>query len=358
MIEPRPELAALPQYLPGRPEGLAQAASFVNLAANENAWGPSPRALEGMSALAVHRYPDMAGLELQASLCDQWQLRAEEVLFGTGSGHLIKCLAEAYVRPHDAVVVVDPTFSLYRSDALLMGGRVEALPGNGHSVDFSALPEFVRRVEPRLVFACSPNNPTGDALDETTFGALVDALPRHALLVVDEAYVHFADNPADALGHVRRGGPVAVLRTFSKAYGLAGFRLGVLLAPAEVVEVVRRVREPFPASSAAMAAAAGALADTDHLDRVRTAVRRGRQRLADGLSTRGFAVHPAQGNFLWAGVPGSTGTELVHALRAEGVLIRDGAGFGVPTHVRITVGTDAELDALFSALDRIRRGAR
>ncbi len=352
MPEPRPELAALGAYRPGRPEGTA-GATLVNLAANENPWGPSPGVARRLLSLALHRYPDMAGEQLLAQLADDWQLGPDELLLGTGSGHLIKCLAEAYVRPGDPVVVCDPTFSLYRADAQLMGGRVAALPGSGHSVDFSGLASFVRRTAPRLVFACSPNNPTGDALDAAQVDALCDALPAGSLAVIDEAYVHFAESPADTLGYVRRGAPIAVLRTFSKAYGLAGMRLGVLAAPPGVIADVRRVREPFPASVPALAAAEAAAADKDHLARVIADTRAGRGDLMRELGARGFDVHPGHGNFVWARVPGASAEGLVLALRREGVLVRDGAGFGVPSHVRVSVGTPAEIAALVQALDRI-----
>ncbi|MDA8346822.1 MAG: histidinol-phosphate transaminase [Thermaerobacter sp.] len=353
MLEPRPEIQQLPRYRPGRPEGTGSDPA-VNLAANENAWGPSPMVAGCLAELGLHRYPDMAGHQLQGKLSAEWGLASDQLMLGTGSGHLIKCLVEAYVRPGDRVVVTEPTFSLYGVDAQMMGGRVVPLPGDGHAVLFASLPDFVREVRPRLVFACSPNNPTGDAIDEGQLTELIRALPADGLAVVDEAYVHFADKPADALARVRSGEPIAVLRTFSKAYGLAGLRLGVLAAPPEVIAALLRVREPFPASLPALAAAEAALSDRTHLAQVLAATRGGRDRLERELAARGLRVHPGQGNFVWAQVERGSGAELVAALHREGILIRDGAGFGVPSHVRVTVGTPAEIDRLLAALDRIR----
>ena len=214
MIKPRPELAALPPYRPGRPPGL-EGGDFVNLAANENAFGPSPAAVRALAGLALHRYPDMDGPLLLSQLARTWQVPADGIVLGTGSGHLIKCLAEAFIRPGDLVLTARPTFSLYATAAALLGGRVEQLPGDGHQVDFQAFAALAARLRPRLVFACSPNNPTGDALDGETLAELLTALPADGLLVLDEAYVHFAEEPPDAAALVRAGAPIAVLRTFS-----------------------------------------------------------------------------------------------------------------------------------------------
>ncbi len=352
MITPRPELSALPPYRPGRPAGL-EAEALVNLAANENAWGPSPAARASLAAVALHRYPDMDGPHLLRSLEAAWGLRAGELVLGTGSGHLIKCLAEAFVRPGDLAVTVHPTFSLYANSVALMGGQVSSLPGDGHTVRFEELPELVGRLAPRLVFACSPNNPTGDTLDEATLDALLAVLPEDGLLVLDEAYVHFARRPPDAIERVRQGQRIAVLRTFSKAYGLAALRLGALLAPAAVVEAVRQVREPFPASSVAIVAAEAAVRDTSYLERVREDVASGREELGAALVARGFRVHRGEGNFVWAEVPQGSAAELTAALRRQGVLIRDGSSFGAPSHVRVSVGTTPEREALCLALDRL-----
>lgn len=355
MIEPRPEVLVLPPYRPGRPEGLPPSSPMVNLAANENAWGPSSAAAERMADVVLQRYPDMAGQALLQRLSRSWGLCAQQVVLGTGSGHLIKLLAEAYLRPGDRVVTTFPTFSLYASDSRLMGAEVRALPGDGHGVDFSRLPQFVREAQPRLVFACSPNNPTGDRMDAQTLAALLDAIAPDGLLVLDEAYVHFASDAPDALAHVRAGSPIAVLRTFSKVYGLAALRLGALAAPAEVASAVSRVREPFPASATALAAAEAAVDDAAHVADVVARTRRGRDTLTDGLGARGFPVRPSHGNFVWAQVPGHLPADgLVSLLRQEGVLVRSGSAFGATSHIRVSVGTPAEVDRFFDALDRTR----
>jgi histidinol-phosphate aminotransferase len=354
MITPRPEVAALHAYRPGRPVSLDPTLPLVNLAANENNFGPSPAVARALSAFTGwHRYPTMGGADLASEIARDVGLRADQVLFGTGSGNLLKCIAEAFVRPHDRVVVIHPTFSLYAQYARMMGADVIAVPGDGRQVDWNRWVDVVRDVKPRVAFLCSPNNPTGDLADAGVVRETLAALPDDALLVADEAYVHFAQAAPDLLAYVRQGAPVAVVRTFSKAYGLAALRLGWMAAPEPVVSAVGRVREPFPVSSVTLEAARAAWNDKDHLAWVIRAVQDGRARLAAALSGRGWWVNPqAQGNFVWAKPPEDLdATRLVLQLREAGILIRDGSGFGAPGFVRISVGRPDEITRLLQALD-------
>ncbi len=354
MIEPRECVRDLPAYRPGRPSGLADEA-LLNLAANENAWGPSPAvqaAWREMGDLA--RYPDMAGDYLKTRLQAVWRVRADQILLGTGSGHLIKCLAETYLRPGDTMVDVFPTFSLYAQGARLMGAGRAPLPGDGHAVDFAALPDWIRAHRPRLVFLGSPNNPTGDLVGEDVMRAILEAAGGDALVVVDEAYVDFAEAAPDLMRWVADRSNLALLRTFSKAYGLAGLRVGALVAHPTVVEAVGRVREPFPVSGPALVMGAAALEDDAYQRRVTTAVQAGRRRLTTALGQRGWRVNASQANFVWAVPPAPRDAAAVSAaLRARGILIRHGESFGAADHLRITIGTPSEEDRLLGALDEL-----
>jgi histidinol-phosphate aminotransferase len=354
MIEPREAVTHLHPYRPGRPADLS-APPDVNLAANENAWGPSPRVLAAVGRAGTWaRYPDMAGAALLRRLALRWEVPEDHMLLGTGSGHLIKCLTETYVRPGDTVAVVFPTFSLYAQGAGLMGGTVAVWSGDGHRVDFSGLPQWLHTIKPRVTFLCSPNNPTGDAAAPETVAEMAAIMSSDGLLVVDEAYIHFAESGWSALELVRDGRAVAVLRTFSKAYGLAAARLGVLIAPPAVIDAVGRVREPFPVSPMALAAAEAAVEDTAYLERIVRLVREGRSRLERELTQRGWDVNPSQANFVWARPSARwDAPRWRELLLAEGVLVRDGGGFGVPDHLRITVGTDHEVTRFLTAVDRL-----
>jgi histidinol-phosphate aminotransferase len=354
VIAPRPEVLSLKPYQPGRPQGFA-ATNPVNLAANENAWGPSPAARAALATVGdPARYPDMTGERLISVLASAWDVSPASLLLGTGSGHLIKCLAETYLRPGDVVVTVSPTFSLYEQAARLMGATVAALPGDGHTISFERLPEWVARVRPRLVYLCSPNNPTGDMAPLSTVTAVLESLSDTGLLVVDEAYAPFAETEPDWREFLAAGAPLALLRTFSKIHGLAALRLGVLVAPPPVVAAVGRVREPFPANSWALAAATAAVQDREHLAFVAGEVARGRRRLLEALAERHWEAHPSQANFVWAAPPPPwEADKLVAALRERGILIRAGSPFGVATHVRITVGRAEEIERFLRAVDEL-----
>ena len=351
MIRPRPALDHLHAYRPGRPPG---ARPDVNLAANENAWGPSPRVSDAILQVGVpSRYPELGGLDLAAALGEHLSVSPAHLLFGTGSGHLIKCIAETYLMPDDPVLTVFPTFSLYAHDARLMGARVMELSGDGHAVPWERLPARVTEIRPRLVFLASPNNPTGDALPPPILDEVLARLPDESLLVIDEAYVHFSNDPAGFTPRILSEERVAVLRTFSKAFGLAAYRVGALAAAPEIIEAVGKVREPFPLSAVGVVAATAALADEDYTAMVVRATREGRDRLTRELGRRGWTVGASAANFVWARPPrGQTADDIRGELAEGGVLVRAGAGFGVTDHLRITVGTPEELDRLFVALDR------
>ncbi len=352
MIEPRPEIMNLPPYHPGRPAGVS---AVINLAANENAWGPSPRVVEAWKSWeGGARYPDMDGLVLKDELSRVWGVSRETLLLGTGSGHLIKCLAETYVRPGDGVVTVFPTFSLYRQSTEMMAGRLLPLTGDGHQVDFSRLPAWVEATKPRIVFLCSPNNPTGDLAPSWIIEETLAALGAEGLLVVDEAYADFASAAPDLPKWIGERRTLAVLRTLSKAYGLAGLRIGALIADPVIIDAVSRVREPFPVSVPALAMGAVAVADETYRQEIVAAVAQGRRRLENALVERGWSVNRGAANFVWA-APGSAprAARLKAELAARGVLTRHGDSFGAPDHLRITVGTAREIDTFLSVLDSI-----
>ena len=359
MIEPRPEVARLPVYRPGRP-GDVRAEAVQNLAANESAWGPSPAAAEAWRQWdGGATYPDMAGAILKEALQAQWGVPPPAMLLGTGSGHLIKCLAETYLRPGDVVATVHPTFSLYAQGASLMGAAVAAMPGGGHHVNWAALPDWVAGHHPRLVFLCTPNNPTGDLAPSDVLREVLAALGDDGLLVLDEAYRDFALPEPETARLLAAHDNVVLLRTLSKAYGLAGLRVGALLAAPAVADAVGRVREPFPVSAPALLMGRAAVRDEPYRRQVVAAVHVGRRRLEQALAARAWLVNPSQANFAWAAPPGGNAEAWLAELSARGILVRWGGSFGVPDHLRITVGTPEQERLLLAALDEVAgsRGA-
>ena len=353
MIEPRPEVQGLPIYRPGRP-GHVPAEAVQNLAANESAWGPSPLAVEAWRRWdGGATYPDMAGGILKEALEAQWGVSSSAILLGTGSRHLIKCLAETYLRPGDRVATVHPTFSLYSQGASLMGAEVAALPGSGHHVNWAALPDWVAGHHPRLVFLCTPNNPTGDLAPAAVIAEVLAALGNDGLMVLDEAYRDFALPEPETTRLLAVHANVVLLRTLSKAYGLAGLRVGAMLAAPAVVDAVGRVREPFPVSAPALVVGRAAVLDEPYRRQVVTAVHVGRRRLEEALVARGWSVNPSQANFAWAAPPSGDAEAWLAELSARGILVRWGGSFGVPDHLRITVGTPVQENLLLAALDEV-----
>lgn len=352
----RPVLRRLPAYAPGRSTSSAgsRGEPTVYLASNENPLGPSPRALEALqdSARRWARYPDDSCAVLREALAERVGVPADCVVVGAGSTALLKLLAEAYLDPGQRVVYAWPTFPMYPVLARLQGAEEFRVP-----LDEQGRHDLGRMAEAaagaRLVIVCNPNNPTGTYLSEAELQAFLDRVPADALVVVDEAYAEFARDAApdypDGVRWVREGRRVAVLRTFSKVYGLAGLRVGYLVAPAPVAQAVARVREPFHVSAPAQAAAVAALEDEAHVARTLRVVAEGRDRLQRLAARLGLRTYPSVANFVWVDLRRPARPVVSELLRC-GVVVRPGPEDG--TWVRVSVGTPDELAHFERALDR------
>lgn len=357
----RPEVERIEPYVPGRSlEEVRRELGLrhvVKLASNENPLGPSPKALAALSGPGfletLNRYPDASCRALREALARRHGLVPEQVVVGNGSDELLKLLGEAYLRPGDEVVMGSPSFSEYSYVARLLGAREVRVPLQGGQVTAA---DVLKAVTPRtrLVFLTTPNNPTGTALDPGEFQELVDRMPPHVVVAVDEAYREYVhpDRLIDSLGPVRQGKPWISLRTFSKIYGLAGLRVGYGLASPEVAGAIMRVKEPFNVSQAAQVAALAALDDEEHLRRSRELVWHERARLTRALAERGLRCEPSDANFIlvWLGQPDGPVTE---GLLREGVIVRGGTQLGVPGAIRVTIGLPRENTLFLEALDRV-----
>src|SRR5690554_2492539 len=357
----RPEVHRIKPYQPGRSLeevrrelGLEQ---VVKLASNENPLGPSPRALEALSRPGflegLHRYPDASFRALREALAQRHGLAPDQVVVGNGSDELLKLLGEAYLRPGDEVVLGSPSFSEYSYVARLMGAQEVLVPLEGGQVTAEAVLDAITP-RTRLLFLCTPNNPTGTALDPEEFRQLVDEVPSHVVVALDEAYREYVrpERRIDSLLPIRQGKPWISLRTFSKIYGLAGLRVGYGLASAPVAAAIMRVKEPFNVNQAAQVAALAALEDEEHLRRSQELVWHERRRLEKALAARGLRCEPSEANFLliWLGQPDGPVTEgLLH----QGVIVRGGSQLGAPGAIRVTVGLPRENTLFLEALDRV-----
>jgi len=357
-----PYVKTLSPYIPGKPieevEREYGIGDVAKLASNENPLGPSPRALAAAREACgkVHLYPDGAAYYLRNAIAAKLGVRPEEVIAGSGSNEIIDLLVQTFLLPGEEVLTSAHTFIAYKLAAQKNGrGFVEAPMKERFHYDLDAIRSRLTE-RTKVVFLANPDNPTGTWFVEKELAPFLDAVPRETIVALDEAYVEYVDAPGyqDSLKLRRRYPNLVVVRTFSKIYGLAGFRLGYGVAAPEIVEYMDRVRMPFNTSLAAQAAGVAALDDREHVERSRALVQRERPALSEGLRALGATVVPSQGNFVLADFPGRPGKELFEALLRQGVVVRPMGGYGFPTAQRITVGTPQEnrkaLDALRKAL--------
>ncbi|HVP67853.1 MAG TPA: histidinol-phosphate transaminase [Anaeromyxobacteraceae bacterium] len=356
-----PNVESLQPYVPGKPieevEREYGVRDVAKLASNENALGPSPKALAAArEALArMHLYPDGSAYYLRGAIAERFGVPADEVVVGNGSNELIELLVRTFVLEGEEVLTSAQSFVAYKLAAQAHGRDLVEVPMKGRfHYDLAAMATHLSD-RTKVVFLANPDNPTGTWFLERELVTFLEAVPRHALVVLDEAYVEFVEAPGfqDSLALRRRFPNLVVLRTFSKIYGLAGLRLGYGFARKEVAGFIDRVRAPFNVSLVAQAAGVGALEDREHVERTRELVRRERPFLASALAALGATVVPSQGNFLLADFPGRPGKDLFEALLREGVVVRPLGGYGFPTAHRITVGTRPENEKALAALRKV-----
>lgn len=360
----RPDVLRLEPYTPILPfEALSRrlgrpAAEIIKLDANENPYGPLPQALEAMRAYPwYHIYPDPQNTELREGLSAALGVPAEQILPTHGADEMIDLLCRITLQPGDLVVNCPPTFGMYEFDAALAGGRVvEVWRTADHGLDVAGIEARWRsdsRTDapaPRLLFLTSPNNPTGNWLPDDELRRLL-ALP--ALVVLDEAYVDFADAPSRA-EWVMEHDNLIVLRTFSKAAGIAGLRLGYGVCPAWLMPWLWTCKQPYNVNAAA---AAAGLATLRHADAVRETVeriKRTRARAFEALSAIGWLrPWPSQANFILCDVVGREALAVKRALEADGILVRHYDKPGLRNCIRISVGTDTQMERVVNALSEL-----
>ncbi|MGY1834090.1 histidinol-phosphate transaminase [Blastococcus sp. SYSU DS0510] len=361
MVSARPAVQSLPAYRPGRnPADLAREIGVeraVKLASNEVAFPPLPAVVEAVTTAVAgtNRYPDNGAVVLTGALAERYGVDPAQVATGCGAVAICQELAQAYNDPGTSMAFAWRSFEMYPLLARVAGARavqVPLVPGRpGGSPDTHDLEALAAALDDstRLVFVCNPNNPTGTAVHRAELERFLDAVPAETLVVLDEAYREFVTDPRVPDGvELMRGRPnVAVLRTFSKAWGLAGLRVGYLLAEdPSVAEAVRKTHLPFSVGMVAQAAAVAALASEDEVRARCAAVVAERERLTAALRDRGLEVSDSQANFVWLPT-GERTAELATALESRAVITRPFAGEGI----RVTVGTPEEDDVFLAALD-------
>jgi histidinol-phosphate aminotransferase len=356
----KPHIRELEPYKPGKPiEELERELGItgaVKLASNESPLGPSPRAVSAVRAAAegVHRYPDGACFDLRRKLAGRLFVGEEQLVFGCGADELLELVCKTFLGPGDEAVFAWPSFAMYPIVVKGMGATPVQVPLTDALVhDLPAMREAITE-RTRVVFVCNPNNPTGTSVGAAALDAFIESLPEDLVLVVDEAYVEFARRPdfPDTLAWVGRRPGTLVMRTFSKIYGLAGLRIGYGIGDAEVADYLNRARHPFNVNRLAEVAALAALDDDEHADRLRRLNAEGVTYLARELRSMGVPVWDTDANFVLAEIGAGRDEQLLQL----GVIVRPLAGFGMPGHVRISIGTAEENERFVKALRQLLEG--
>jgi len=354
----QPGVQQLSPYVPGKPvDELAREldldpAGIVKLASNENPLGPSPKALLAIQAALpeLARYPDGNGFELKRRLAERYGVELAQVTLGNGSNDILELVARAYLAPGLNAVFSAHAFAVYPIATQAVGAQSKVVPAKdwGHDLDamLAAIDEHTR-----VVFIANPNNPTGTWFDTAALERFLARVPERVLVVLDEAYIEYATGGElpDGVRYLAQYSNLLVSRTFSKAYGLAALRVGYALSSATIADVLNRVRQPFNVNSLAQAAACAALDDLDYLQCSRALNDAGMAQLEAGFAELGLGWIPSKGNFIAVDCGRDAGP-INQALLRAGVIVRPVAGYGMPTFLRVTIGTEAENRRFLQAL--------
>lgn len=351
MPQPRPQIAAIPAYVPGA-RGAMDRQPPIKLSSNESPYPPLPSVSEAIAQAgqSAHRYPDMFAVQLHERIGEELGLSAASVAVGGGSVAALQHVLQAFTGPGDEVMYAWRSFEAYPIITAVTGATPVAIPLTDQARhDLTAMAAAISSAT-KVILLCSPNNPTGPALTEDEFAAFMAAVPPHVLVVLDEAYIEFATDPAVVNGRKALDAypNLLIARTFSKAYGLAGLRVGYVAGAPELIAPVRACVTPFSVSAPAQAAAIASLDARDELlERVAEVVA-DRTQLVAGLEELGWHIPDSQGNFVWLAA-GELTDELVRALAdlEPAVLVRGFSGEGI----RITVGSRAENESLVRAIN-------
>lgn len=357
-----PGVQKLSPYVPGKPiEELAREfdldpAQIIKLASNENPLGPAPMALKAIQQALpdLTRYPDGNGFALKQALSVRFGFDLSMITLGNGSNDILELLARAFVAPEHEVIFSQHAFAVYPIVTQAVGARAVEVPARDWGHDLDAMAAAITPAT-RMIFIANPNNPTGTWVSRAALEAFLDSVPERVLVVLDEAYTEYVEDSQTHNGfdYVAQYPNLIVSRTFSKAYGLAALRVGYCVSSPVIADVLNRVRQPFNVNSLALAAAVASLSDNAYLEESRRANREGMTQLEQGFRDLGLSWIPSRGNFVAVDL-GREAAPIYQGLLRRGIIVRPVAGYGMPNHLRVTIGLPAEnqrfLDALAKAL--------
>ncbi|HEX8595243.1 MAG TPA: histidinol-phosphate transaminase [Pseudomonas sp.] len=357
----QPGVQKLSPYVPGKPvDELARElgidpANIIKLASNENPLGASPKALAAIRSefAELARYPDGNGFALKKRLAERCGVQASQVTLGNGSNDILELVARAYLAPGLNAVFSEFAFAIYPIVTQAVGAEARVAPARNWGHD---LPGMLAAIDSqtRVVFIANPNNPTGTWFGPDALNEFLAAVPRNVLVVLDEAYIEYAQGAElpDGLNYLADYPNLLVSRTFSKAYGLASLRVGYGLSSPAVADVLNRVRQPFNVNSFALAAACAALDDVEYVTKSRQLNEVGMEQLEGGLDLLGLDWIPSKGNFIAVDL-GRDSASVYQGLLREGVIVRPIAGYGMPNHLRVSIGLPQENTRFLEALAKV-----
>ena len=329
--------------------------NIIKLASNENPFGAGKKALAAIQAALpeLGLYPDGSGYHLKNALANKYGLEAEQITLGNGSNEILELIARAFVTPELEVMFSQHAFAVYPIVTQAVGAKAIVVPAVNYGHDLNAMLNAVT-AKTRVIFIANPNNPTGTLLTQASLEAFISALPETVICVLDEAYFEFVSQveTVDSIDWLKKFPNLIITRTFSKAYGLAGLRVGYGLSSPEIADILNRVRQPFNNNSLALVAATAALGDTEHLQTTVDNNTQGMKQLTDGFKTLSLEWIPSAGNFVSVDLKQS-GQMLYDKLLQKGVIVRPVGVYEMPNHLRISIGTTAENAVFLQALSDV-----
>ena len=346
-------------YQPGKPveevEREFGITGSIKLASNENPLGPSPKAVEAMkiAILSAHFYPDGGSFYLKEALAKKHALTPAHFFVGSGSDEVIELLMRTILTPADEVVLSKYSFIVYQLTAQGIGAKRHIVPPKpDYSHDLQAMAAAITP-NTKMIFVDNPTNPLGAMVTRDEFAAFMARVPERVLVVADEAYDEYveAENFPHSLDYLYNGRRMLILKTFSKIYGLAGLRIGYAMGPTPIIDAANRIRPPFNVNAIAQAAALAALDDVEHVQRSRAVNSQGKAYLSQAFAEMGVSYVPTQGNFIAIDLKRDAAPFFNHLLH-QGVIVRPVKGYGLPNHLRITIGTPEQNERLIRSLKR------
>ena len=349
-------------YKPGKPiEELQRELGLdriVKLASNENPLGPGKKALAAIQAALpeLALYPDGSGYHLKQALAKKYAVDASQITLGNGSNEILELVARAFVTPEYNVIFSQHAFAVYPIVTQAVGAKAIVVPALNYGHNLNAMQQSVTD-KTRLVFIANPNNPTGTLLTQASLEAFIGALPDTVICVLDEAYFEYVsraslDGKNDSIGWLKKYPNLIITRTFSKAYGLAGLRVGYSLSSPQIADILNRVRQPFNNNSLALAAAEAALDDVDHISNTINSNAQGMLQLTEGFKKLGLGWIDSEANFVLVHLK-QPGMPIYQALLSKGVIVRPVDNYELPDHLRISIGTEEENQLFLQALSEI-----